>query len=142
MATLLDLAVRLETRAAALDQIASEKTVAAATAILRDLTAVTPVDVSTAISNWQVRLNAPAASKVTAYYPGAKGSTREPSGTEALDQGIAILKQKRPGDVVHITNVLPYIRRLDEGYSKQAPAGFVERSMMIARPYRVTVRAA
>jgi hypothetical protein len=31
----------------------------------------------------------------------------------------------KAGDTIYLTNNLPYIRRLEEGYSQQAPAGMV-----------------
>jgi hypothetical protein len=36
-------------------------------------------------------------------------------------------------DVFNLTNNLPYIRRLNDGYSKQAPASFVEKAVMVAK---------
>lgn len=36
-------------------------------------------------------------------------------------------------DVFNLTNNLPYIRRLNDGYSKQAPASFVEKALMVAK---------
>jgi hypothetical protein len=34
---------------------------------------------------------------------------------------------------MHITNNLPYIVRLNQGYSAQAPAGYVEQGVLAAR---------
>ncbi len=33
--------------------------------------------------------------------------------------------QAKAGDVIYLANSLPYIRRLEYGWSKQAPAGMV-----------------
>ena len=74
----------------------------------------TPVDTGRARSNWLVSLGSPAthtvlSSSIQAAFGQAQGA-------------VAGYKQ---GDI-HITNNLPYIGRLNDGYSKQAPANFVE----------------
>lgn len=133
MTGLLDLAKRLERTAKELDQKASDAAVEAATAIVKDLVTVTPVDTSQALSNWQVGLGEPPAGKVAPYFPGLGGSTADKSAAAALRAAIAVLQKKKPGVTIFITNNLPYIRRLNEGYSRQAPAGFVERAVLIGR---------
>lgn len=84
----------------------------------------TPVDTGRARSNWQVDLNT------------------EPSGTlpepvtpqEGVNRSLNEAKEKaaayKTGDVIHITNNLTYIGRLNEGWSAQAPAGFVEEAAL------------
>lgn len=133
MTTLADLADRMNKLAASLDQKASDTAVKAATAILKDLTTVTPVDTSQALSNWQVGLGGPVTNKIPPYFPGLGGSTADKSAAAALRAGIAALQNKKPGVSIFISNNLPYIRRLNEGYSRQAPAGFVERAVLIGR---------
>jgi len=131
--TLLDLANSLEQRAAKLDSEACRVAVSTAETILGDLVYKTPVDTSQALSNWQVSLGSPIDNKIPPYFPGEGGSSRNSSAQAALEAGRNILKQKRPGVTIYISNVLPYIRRLNDGYSKQAPAGFVERAVLIGR---------
>lgn len=133
MTGLLQLAKRLEKTAAGLDKQASDVAVKAATAILKDLVTVTPVDTSQALSNWQIGLGEAPSGKLPPYSPGLGGSTADKSAAAAIRAGIAILQKKKPGVTIFITNNLPYIRRLNDGYSKQAPAGFVERSALIGR---------
>ncbi len=58
------------------------------------------------------------------------------SAAETINQARAVLATKKPGQKIYITNNLPYIRRLNDGYSKQAPAGFVERAVLIGRKMR------
>lgn len=131
--TLLDLANSLEQRAAKLDDEACRVAVSVAETILGDLVYKTPVDTSQALSNWQVTLASKIDNKIPPYYPGEGGSTRNSSAQAALENGRNILRSKRPGVTIYISNVLPYIRRLNDGYSKQAPAGFVERAVLIGR---------
>lgn len=133
--TLLNLANSLEKRAANIEAEASRAACEVTEAILTDLVTKTPVDTSRAVSNWQVSLNAkiPLDGKIEPYFMGLAGSTHLESASAAIDAGLAVLKKKKPGDTIYLSNVLPYINRLNEGYSKQAPAGFVERSVMIGR---------
>lgn len=133
MATLLELAKRLEKQAASLGGQASNAAVRAAEAILKDLVYMTPVDTSKALSNWQVSLGAPADNSRPPYFTGSGGSTADKSAAAAIKAGMNVLKDKPPGVSIFLTNNLPYIRRLNEGYSKQAPAGFVERAVLIGR---------
>jgi hypothetical protein len=136
MAGLLDLAASLERKAKSIDEAASKLAVDTALTIVGDLAFKTPVDTSQALSNWQVSLGSPVDSKIPPYYPGEGGSTRNSSAQSTIDAAKNALKQKRPGVTIYISNVLPYIRRLNDGYSKQAPAGFVERAVLIGRKMR------
>lgn len=128
-----ELADSLEKRAAELDLKACRVAIQVAETIVADLAYRTPVDTSKALSNWQVSISSPVNSKIPPYYPGEGGSTRNASAQAAIDAARIILKSKRPGVTIFISNVLPYIRRLNDGYSKQAPAGFVERAVLIGR---------
>lgn len=136
MRTLKDLADDFERMALTLpDEVTNNLSVKCVEVILHDLLQVTPVDTSKALSNWQVTLDAPATESIDAYYPGKKGSTAEISREEAYNNGVAVLAQKKPGQLVYITNCLPYIQRLNEGWSQQEPAGFVERAILLGRLY-------
>jgi hypothetical protein len=133
MGTLLDLANRMKSTRERLSAIGSDKAVLAANAIVRDLVTVTPVDTSQALSNWQVAIGSPVGNRIDAYFIGVHGSTQELSGASALAKARSILETKKPGQTIYISNVLPYIQRLNQGYSAQAPAGFVERAIIIGR---------
>lgn len=78
----------------------------------------TPVDTGRARANWIAALDAPADEAV---------SSEDKSGGKAMKQAAGVVASY-DGDrntAIHITNNLPYIQRLDEGSSYQAPAGFV-----------------
>ena len=73
----------------------------------------TPVDTGRARGNWYATIDTP--SKETS-------ETRRQS--ESEDKAKQESK-KAYGHVFHLTNNLPYINRLEKGWSKQAPAGMV-----------------
>ena len=53
----------------------------------------------------------------------------DPSGGSTLSGGIAQISSARPGGVIWLYNNLPYIVRLEYGWSKQAPSGMVRLSL-------------
>lgn len=92
----------------------------------------TPVDTGRARANWQVNIGSPAAGTRDAYATGSQGSTASANAREALAQGRDEISRYRPGDdSINITNNLPYIGRLNDGHSAQAPSGFVERAVLV-----------
>jgi hypothetical protein len=101
------------------------------TALAVDQTVVmaTPVDTGRARVNWQVQAGAMPSDVVPPYAPGAGGSTAAQNTQAALEQGKIAISGAQPGQEIHITNNLPYIGRLNEGHSAQAPAGFVEQAV-------------
>lgn len=133
---LLDLASALSKKAKDVKQAASDLAIGTALTIVGDLAIKTPVDTSKAISNWQVDLNKEPANNIAPHYPGSDGSTFSASAGETLSNAKLTLKSKKPGDVIYITNNLPYIKKLNEGSSKQEPAGFAERAILLGRKYR------
>lgn len=133
MGTLLDLANRLEKTAGAVDKAASDAAVTVALTIVGDLAFKTPVDTSKALSNWIVTLDSPSNATIKPHFGGKKGSSYRSSAAETIALAKKVLASKKPGQSIFITNSLPYIKRLNEGSSEQAPAGFVERAVLIGR---------
>jgi hypothetical protein len=76
----------------------------------------TPVDTGRARSNWQVSIGTPASGTV---------EIDDKSGNATVSQATAKSAGFKAGDTIYLANNLPYIRRLEEGYSRQAPAGMV-----------------
>lgn len=82
----------------------------------------TPVDTGWASNNWTMTVD-----KADEYMPGVpKGDfsfipTFDPAGIAAVMQ--FDIKKNR---AIFIQNNVPYIKRLNEGWSSQSPAGFVE----------------
>ncbi len=99
----------------------------------------TPVDTSQALSNWTVSLARPR-SFIPPHSPGKGGSTRGASASKVLTLARAALAGRKVGQLIYLSNNAPYIRRLNQGYSKQAPAGFVEGSVLKAKKYLRTIR--
>lgn len=77
----------------------------------------TPVDTGRARANW-----------ITALDAASPAVTDAVGASAALEQAASVISTY-DGDrntAIHITNNLPYIERLNDGYSAQAPAGYVE----------------
>lgn len=93
----------------------------------------TPVDTGAARSNWQVTLTNPAEGTRPPLVAGEGGSTGAQNSSAVLLEG-----QQRVGGftlsagTINLTNNLPYIQRLNEGWSKQAPSNFVETAVQNA----------
>jgi hypothetical protein len=119
------------------DAVAEEKRLSAI-AILRAIVLATPVgnpslwlnpDAAppgyvggTARANWQVSIDA--ATNVVIDDP-------DPSGSATIQQGTQVAGGAQIGQTVWIVNNLPYIGRLNDGHSTQAPAGFVEAAVQV-----------
>ena len=87
----------------------------------------TPVDTGRARGNWQATINTPATGSTEDT--DKQGGPTISAASNAVSQAV--------GNVFYITNNLPYIYRLEfEGWSKQAPSGWVrtaiERTKQIA----------
>ncbi len=76
----------------------------------------TPVDKGRARANWQVAIG-------TA--PDGTLELEDKSGTATVSAATATAAGVRAGDVIFLVNNLPYIQKLEDGYSGQAPAGMV-----------------
>lgn len=78
--------------------------------------------------NWHATIGA----KSTQELPGF-----DTTGATAVQESAKVIAEwaKRGGmrsEALHIQNAVPYIERLNDGWSSQAPAGFVEKSVLAA----------
>lgn len=89
----------------------------------------TPVDTGRARSNWIAQIGSAPSGTIEPYAPGEAGSTTGANSQAAIDQAEAVISGYNNGQEIHITNNLPYIQRLNDGYSAQAPANFVEQAV-------------
>jgi hypothetical protein len=97
------------------------------------LVILTPVDTTRAEANWAAALNT-----VPQDFDEAK---RNSSGSRAnLEKAKAIAKRMKLGDTFVVANSTPYIFRLNEGSSQQAPAGMT--TLVVAAFQRMVERAA
>lgn len=98
------------------------------------LVMATPVDTGKARSNWQVSIGQPEYGVREAYVPGKGQSTIGVCTQAALDHGKAIIMQynsNTQSKEIWISNPVPYIGKLNNGHSAQAPSGFVEKAIMV-----------
>ena len=133
--TLLDLVDELNTATLMISLRSRELTKYVALAMLTYLVRVTPADTSTAISNWQIAVGGTGqgAEPLPAYAPGQGGNTREVSAQAAIAAAREALKGAQPRKALAIINRVPYIKRLNDGSSSQAPAGFIEEAILVGR---------
>lgn len=94
-----------------------------ATQALKNIVTGTPIKTGRAKANWNVSLGTPNFN----YDWKAQG------GAQALSRGAVQISRIKLDQTVYISNGLPYINRLNAGWSQQAPAGFVEYAEMLAR---------
>ena len=90
--------------------------------VLGNLTKTTPVDTGRARANWNMSVGTPDMSTTE--------NTGAPDSDATADE---VLSGYQGNKAVYVSNGLPYIIRLNEGHSKQAPANFVEESVMLAK---------
>lgn len=127
--TLLQFAKEMRGTSKKLDKAASDLAAFVALEVTAELADVTPVDTSNAISNWQIGLGAPVTSEREPHYPGTKGSTEAMSEDATVIAAKVKLKNKKPGQIIYLSNNAPYIVDLDGGSSMQEPRGFVKRAV-------------
>jgi hypothetical protein len=133
--TLLELANEMNTAQLLVKLRARELTKFVALRMLEYLVRVTPVDTSQALSNWRIAVGGTSygAEPIPAYFQGAGGSTASASAAAAIAAAKEALKGAQPRKALAIINRVPYIQRLNEGSSTQAPAGFIEEAILVGR---------
>lgn len=88
--------------------------------ILRNLVLESPKDTGRFVNNWLVGLG------------GRKVSTlqgTDPARTKSFQRGSAAIKRYKRWVAIWISNNLPYAQRLNDGWSDQAPANFVQKAI-------------
>lgn len=89
----------------------------------RALVFATPVDTGRARSNW-----------IPSIGTSSKTIKEKPNDlSQILTDAQLTVDKAKLGDTIYFTNNLPYISRLNEGSSAQAPAGFVEKAVQAAK---------
>ena len=81
----------------------------------------TPVDTGRARANWQVSFNTPKEDKL---------DTLDKSGNATISKANDKILNNKVPTTYYITNNLPYIMRLEYGWSKQSPAGMVRINLL------------
>lgn len=88
--------------------------------IFADIIMATPVDTGRARANWMMSIGT---LNTTITYD------VDENGQPTVDKGVASLSDYKGGQSIFITNSLPYIMRLEYGWSKQAPNGMVRQAI-------------
>ncbi len=99
--------------------------------LVKEIIYRTPVDTSTALSNWQVGINESNGTFLPPYVAGKAGSSYNQSASAAYQVAFSTLKQYK-GGVICVFNNTPYISALEHGSSTQAPSGFTKISIQSA----------
>jgi len=109
--------------------------------VAHDLTQTTPIDTGAAISNWKVSVGTPDLDVIEPHAPSHLGEivgSESPGGPAnaavAMELARAAAAVAQYGETLYCSNGLSYIGLLNEdGISKQAAPGFVERAIIFAR---------
>lgn len=102
-----------------------------ATSIAHSVIELTPVDTGQARSNWLAKRNSPPSHTRRPLVPGSQlGRSERANLNAAYGQIVGIFAQAKPGERLYLKNNLKYIARLNAGYSKQSPAGFVQMAVL------------
>ena len=80
-----------------------------------------PVDTGRFRGNWQASVNTPKKGKL---------QRKDKSGAASINEVSSIVMSLDMGQTFYLTNNLPYARRLEYGYSKQAPSGMLRINVM------------
>ena len=88
--------------------------------LLRLIVMGTPVDTGRARGNWQLAINSP---------QGGTTERTDKAGDAVLADANAALVAVKDFEAIWLSNNLPYILRLEEGSSSQAPEGFVAKAI-------------
>lgn len=89
---------------------------AVAMQVLTGVVQMSPVDTGRFRGNWQVTIGSPSRQALLAT---------DKSGAPTITNGVATIEGAPPFGVIYITNNLVYAAKLEEGHSRQAPAGMV-----------------
>lgn len=125
MATIKSFQAKIRRRAKILPELAGRGVDSIAVAVVGALVSGTPVDTGLARSNWLVRRGSPSRKVRT---PRSSAAT--------VEEAIRALKGRvtREGENVVISNggkKVPYLGRLNNGWSLQAPAGFFRAAITV-----------
>ena len=143
MATLLQFSRNIRKHGSRIENNSAALVKRVAKTALKSLVNGTPVDKGVARSNWRVSLGNPTSAVIPAYSPGRKlGIGERTNARAAIAEGFAKINQLRvgakfgtgqAGQAVFITNSIPYLDRLRDGYSSQQPNDWVQVALMEAQ---------
>jgi hypothetical protein len=132
MAGLDDFAKRMSRVAVRVEGNAERAVKDCAQAVLRSAVENTPVDTGLARSNWTPELDRAFEGLFPARVPGTRGSTADANSAATIEAGAPTIDafDIHANREIHITNNAGHIQALNDGHSRQAPAGFVQIAVM------------
>lgn len=92
----------------------------------------TPIDTGFARANWVGGIGAPGVAPLESS-PRNPGDDYRADAAAARAQVDATALRAQPGDTVYLSNSAPYIRRLEFGWSRQAPRGMIRLALQNAQ---------
>jgi hypothetical protein len=132
MVSVSEFAKRIRKRGQKIEINANKEVVQLGSLVSQAVITATPVDTGRAKGNWFATLGSPT-SKTDL-------ESLDPSGQKTISQNNSVIKGRLPLQAIYITNNLPYIKRLNEGWSGQAPAGYVENALREAKVAMKNIR--
>ena len=102
-------------------------------AVFNERETINPVDISNAMSNWQVSKNGRITKPNNIFYQGDRGSTRHLKKMTKVNLAQSMLKNKGGGDTIYIQNNAQLFKDLDEGNYEQFAGGFIPNALIIFR---------
>lgn len=111
-----------EKKANALVRLAHQKI---ATEAFSRVIMMSPVDTGRFRGNWQVAIG---------NIPNGTLDLNDPTGTAALGSVSSEVEKLQAGETIYLVNNMPYARRLEYGWSKQAPGGMVRLTVQQFQP--------
>ena len=109
---------RIQRRARQVEAGALDALRATALVINQTVIFATPKDTGHAKANWQVGIGVPVTNEIDAEDPG--------QGEATISRNAVAIRLAPRGHTIILSNNVPYIHKLNEGSSSQAPAMFVE----------------
>lgn len=110
-------AMRIARRARQVETGAPQAVRALSLIINQVIVSETPVKSGHARANWQIGISEPITSEI---------DEEDPSGSATIERNASTIKQAPPHKDIILSNNVPYIHKLNEGSSSQAPAQFVQ----------------
>lgn len=132
MGNLKDFAKRMKKHGRTVQANSTKAAITTAGVIVQTVTLATPVDEGTARGNWFASLGSPNLQADEAF--------KDKSGQTTISIAKQTISKKIPEQPIYITNNLPYIDPLNKGHSSQAPAGFVEKAVLVGKTHMRSVR--
>ena len=127
MASLSEFAKRIRRRADSIVEEVDKTVVETAIAIDQIVVVETPVLNGFARGNWDVGINTP----ITDFDEGKA----DKDGNSTINRNNGKILTRQNGQTIYLSNPTPYIGRLNDGWSAQAPKGFVQQAVKTGAEY-------